>query len=65
MGDRSRGVLITVRVSQNDFFRIAMGSRQRGNRIFRDWSKRGLAETHDDLLLILDMAVFEQELALF
>lgn len=59
------GILIDIKVSQNDFARLAMGSRQRVNRIFRDWDKRGLVETRGDLLLIRDMQGFEQELAPF
>ena len=60
-----RGVLIAIKVTQSDLARLAKGSRQRVNRIFRDWSKRGLIETHNKLLLIPDMAAFEQEFGLF
>jgi CRP/FNR family cyclic AMP-dependent transcriptional regulator len=59
------GLLIDIKVSQNDFARLAMGSRQRVNRIFRDWDKRGLVETRGDLLLIPDLKAFEAELAPF
>lgn len=59
------GILIDIKVSQNDFARLAMGSRQRVNRIFRDWDKRGLVVTRGDLLLIRDLEAFEQELAPF
>jgi len=59
------GILLDIRVSQNDFARLAMGSRQRVNRIFRDWDKRGLVATQGDLLLIRDLEAFEQELAPF
>jgi CRP/FNR family cyclic AMP-dependent transcriptional regulator len=59
------GVLIYIRVSQNDFAHLAMGSRQRVNRIFRDWDKRGLVETRGDLLLIPNLEAFERELAPF
>jgi CRP/FNR family cyclic AMP-dependent transcriptional regulator len=59
------GMLIDIKVSQNDFARLAMGSRQRVNRIFRDWDKRGLVEMRGDLLLIRNLELFEQELAPF
>jgi CRP/FNR family transcriptional regulator, cyclic AMP receptor protein len=59
------GVLINIKVSQNDFAHLAMGSRQRVNRIFRDWDKRGLVETRGHLLLIPDIDAFERELAPF
>lgn len=59
------GTLLDIKVSQNDFARLAMGSRQRVNRIFRDWDKRGLVETRGDFLLITDLEAFEQELVAF
>jgi CRP/FNR family cyclic AMP-dependent transcriptional regulator len=59
------GVLLDIKVSQNDFARLAMGSRQRVNRIFRDWDKRGLVVNQNDLLLIKDMALLEQEVEPF
>ena len=59
------GLLIDIKVSQNDFARLAMGSRQRVNRIFRDWDKRGLVEMRGDFLLIKNLDLFEQELAPF
>ena len=59
------GILIDIKMSQNDFARLAMGSRQRVNRIFRDWDKRGLVIMQSDRLLIRDIEAFEQELAPF
>jgi CRP/FNR family cyclic AMP-dependent transcriptional regulator len=59
------GVLLDIKVSQNDFARLAMGSRQRVNRIFRDWDKRGLVVNQNDLLLIKDMDLLEQEVEPF
>ena len=59
------GVLLDIKVSQNDFARLALGSRQRVNIIFRDWNNRGLVETRDDHLLIKDVALLEQEISLF
>ena len=59
------GVLIDIKLSQNDFARLAMGSRQRVNRIFRDWSERGLVETRDDHLLVRDVDSLEKEIVPF
>jgi CRP/FNR family cyclic AMP-dependent transcriptional regulator len=59
------GVLLELKLSQNDFARLAMGSRQRVNKIFRDWSARGLVITQGDRLLVRDVAELEQEIALF
>ena len=59
------GVMIDIKVSQNDFARLAMGSRQRVNRIFRSWDKRGLVVTRNDHLLIRDLALFEEEVEPF
>jgi CRP-like cAMP-binding protein len=59
------GVLLDIKVSQADFARLAMGSRQRVNRVFRDWNARGLVITRDDHLLIRDPNELEAEIALF
>jgi len=59
--ERDDGVLLDIKLSQNDFARLAMGSRQRVNRIFRDWGKEGLVLNHGDYLLIRDMEKLEGE----
>ena len=59
------GVQLDVKVSQNDFARLALGSRQRVNKIFREWSSTGLVITRDDRLLIRDVDELEQEIDLF
>jgi CRP-like cAMP-binding protein len=59
------GVLLDIKVSQNDFARLALGSRQRVNKIFRDWNNRGLVETRGDHLLIKDVDLLRQEIDLF
>jgi CRP-like cAMP-binding protein len=58
------GVLLDIKMSQNDFARLALGSRQRVNKIFRDWNARGLVETRGDYLLIKDVEVLRQEINL-
>lgn len=59
------GVLIDIKLSQNDFARLAMGSRQRVNRIFRDWDQRGLVATRNDHLLIRDIEGLQGEMEPF
>jgi CRP-like cAMP-binding protein len=59
------GVLLDIKLSQNDFARLAMGSRQRVNRIFRDWDKQGLVETRGEYLLIKDVEGLQQEMTPF
>lgn len=59
------GVLLDIKLSQNDFARLAMGSRQRVNRIFRDWDKRGLVETRGDYLFIKDAEGLQKEMTPF
>ncbi|MEH6634696.1 MAG: Crp/Fnr family transcriptional regulator [Halioglobus sp.] len=61
----SDGVLIDIKMSQNDFARLSMGSRQRVNRIFRDWDKLGFVETRGDHLLVKDIAGLENEVVPF
>jgi CRP-like cAMP-binding protein len=59
------GVLIDIKLSQNDFARLAMGSRQRVNQIFRDWDRQGLVESRNERLLIRDIEGLQREMAPF
>jgi CRP/FNR family cyclic AMP-dependent transcriptional regulator len=59
------GALIDIKLSQNDFARLASGSRQRVNRIFRDWDKQGLVETRGEHLLIRDIPGLQAEVVPF
>jgi len=59
------GVLLEIKLSQADFARLAVGSRQRVNRIFREWEKSGLVEHRNDLLWIRDMDTLEKEVVPF
>lgn len=56
------GILIDIKVSQNDFARLALGSRQRVNAIFSEWRTRGFLEMRDDHLLITDQSMLEAEM---
>jgi CRP-like cAMP-binding protein len=59
------GVLVGLKVSQNDFARLAAGSRQRVNGIFREWEKSGLVEQRNDRLWIRDMNALEKQIVPF
>ena len=59
------GLLLDIKLSQNDFARLSMGSRQRVNRIFRDWDKQGLVESRGEYLLIRDVRGLQGELVPF
>lgn len=59
------GVLLDIKLSQNDFARLAMGSRQRVNRIFRDWDREGLVESRGEFLLIKDIEGLQAEMVPF
>ena len=59
------GMLLDIRVSQNDFAHLALGSRQRVNKVFRDWAARGLVELRDDHILIRDVEGLEAEVQPF
>lgn len=59
------GFLLDIKLSQNDFARLAMGSRQRVNRIFRDWDKQGLVESRGEYLLIRDARGLQGEMVPF
>jgi CRP-like cAMP-binding protein len=59
------GVLLDIKLSQNDFARLAHGSRQRVNRIFRDWDRDGLVESRGEFLLIRDIDGLQAEMVPF
>ena len=59
------GILLTSNLNQNDFAQLAAGSRQRVNKIFREWDKMGMIEYQSDRLLIRDVAALEREMTPF
>lgn len=56
------GMLIDIKLSQNDLASLAGGSRQHINRILKEWEERGLVENRDERFLIRDMDAFSEEL---
>ena len=61
----ANGILLTSKLSQNDYAKMAVGSRQRVNKIFRDWEKDGLIEQQGDALLILDLEGLKRQIIPF
>jgi len=59
------GVLLASKLSQNDFAQLAVGSRQRVNKIFREWEKDGLIEQQGDALLIRNLEGLEMQIKPF
>ncbi len=59
------GLLLDIKLSQNDFARLSMGSRQRVNRIFREWNEQGLVESRGEYLLIKDVRGLQGEMVPF
>ncbi len=59
------GFLLNVRLSQNDFASLSMGSRQRVNAIFREWTRQGLIDYRDDYLLIKKPQALAKEMTPF
>ena len=65
-GDRTdEGFLLNVRLSQNDFASLSMGSRQRVNAIFREWTRQGLIDYRDEYLLIKQPQTLAKEMTPF
>jgi CRP/FNR family transcriptional regulator, cyclic AMP receptor protein len=61
----ANGISLTSKLSQNDYAQMAVGSRQRVNKIFRDWEKDGLIEQQGDALLILDLEGLKRQIIPF
>ncbi|RLQ22784.1 Crp/Fnr family transcriptional regulator [Seongchinamella sediminis] len=64
-GIHSNGeVSLEMKLTQNDFARLALGSRQRVNRIFRDWHERGIVERNGDSITVKDLEALAAEVSL-
>ncbi len=60
--ERPDGTYLNVKMSQNDFARLSMGSRQRINKIFREWNEQGIIQMRNDQYFIEDMDALEKEI---
>ena len=56
------GLTLDVKLSQVDFARMSMGSRQRVNKAFREWMHDGVIERRGDRYIIKDVAALEKSL---
>ena len=57
----SQGIELDMHMSQLDFARMSMGSRQRVNKIFRDWVKDGIILKQGDKYVITDLEALRRE----
>ncbi len=55
------GTYFNVKLSQNDFARLSLGSRQRINKIFREWNEKGIVLMRSDRYFIPDMDALARE----
>ena len=55
------GVLLDVKLSQNDYAQLSLGSRQRINKIFGEWRERGIVTLAGSQLLIRDLPALQAE----
>jgi CRP-like cAMP-binding protein len=55
------GVAIPQKMSQTDLARLCVGSRQRVNKILRDWSARGIIAHEGDFYVITNMEALAEE----
>jgi CRP-like cAMP-binding protein len=55
------GVELDIHMSQLDFARMSMGSRQRVNKIFRDWVREGILLKQGDKYVIKDVIALRKE----
>ncbi len=58
------GIYLDMNLSQQDFARLVFGSRQRINKIFRQWNEQGVMIMKANRYFIPDLARFEQEVEL-
>jgi len=58
------GVSLDIKMSQMDFARMSMGSRQRVNKTFREWVRDGVIEKRRGRYIIKDIAALENVLTL-
>jgi CRP-like cAMP-binding protein len=62
--ESGNGIELDMHMSQIDFARMSMGSRQRVNKIFRDWVKQGIMEKDGDKYVIKDVMALRREIDL-
>lgn len=58
------GIYLNAKLSQNDFARYSLGSRQRINKIFREWNEQGTVIMNGDRYFVKNLSALQQELDL-
>ena len=58
------GIRLDIKLSQNDFASLSLGSRQRINKILREWHEHGVVTIEEDHYCIQDRAALEEEIVL-
>jgi CRP-like cAMP-binding protein len=56
------GIRLAIKLSQNDFASLCLGSRQRVNKIFREWTEQGILAMQDDYYVIFDLDALKTEI---
>ncbi len=59
-----QGIVADFRLSQNDFANMTMGSRQRVNKIFRDWEREGVLIKQGSSYIVTDLDALERAIEL-
>ena len=59
--ETEEGISLDIHMSQNDFARLSLGSRQRVNKIFRQWNEEGVIIVRNGKYLILDIDALYKE----
>lgn len=58
------GLILDMNLSQKDFARLILGSRQRINKIFREWDEEGIVIQKNGKYIITDVDYLEKEIEL-
>jgi CRP-like cAMP-binding protein len=60
--ERDDGICLGIKLSQNDFASLCMGSRQRVNKVFRGWTEQDILALQGDYYVIYDLPRLKAEI---
>lgn len=60
--ERDDGICLGIKLSQNDFASLCLGSRQRINKIFRDWTEQDILALQGGYYVIYDLNRLKEEI---
>jgi len=60
--ERDDGICLGIKLSQNDFASLCLGSRQRVNKILREWTEQDILALQDDYYVIYDLNRLKAEI---